>query len=326
MNILLMITKNITILTLLYSLSLQAQTAPMSGEVKHHEPAHDEHKHQDSDHGHEDEHDHVSQSHIAADIAHEVGIKTALSSPKVLQQSTKVYGRLNSGPEQTSHVRARFSGVIDSVYATIGDVVNAGDLLAIVESNQSLKKFQIKAPISGTIVQRHANAGEITQAQILFSITQLNTLWAEFNIFPSQNYKVETQASVIITLGKEYCTSKIEHILPSTNNQAFKVARAKIDNAEFQLSPGLMIEGAIHTNSIPVSVAVNKNSLQTLEGRTGVFVKHNDAYVFTPVITGQADNHFIEIISGLAAGATYVVDNSFLIKADIQKSEAEHNH
>ncbi|MDP2380154.1 MAG: heavy metal resistance protein CzcB, partial [Pseudohongiella sp.] len=38
------------------------------------------------------------------------------------------------------------------------------------------------------------------------------------------------------------------------------------------------------------------------------------------------DGEFVEVLSGLSAGESYVVDNSYLIKADIEKSGAEHAH
>ncbi|BCD98725.1 efflux RND transporter periplasmic adaptor subunit [Marinagarivorans cellulosilyticus] len=316
--------KQITAVVCVGVFSLCTHATPLASGIEPHNDTHNKHEHHD-EHGHEDDHGHVSKSHIAQAIADEVGITTSIAGPRTLQQSIKVYGELNSGPEQTSHVRARFSGVIDSVYATIGDNVKAGDLLAVVESNQSLKKFQIKAPISGTIIQRHANPGEVTQAQILFSITQLNSLWAELHIFPTQRSQIKKHAAVTITINNEQYQTNIAHILPSIN-KPFSIARAKVGNPSQHLSPSTMLEAAIYTNTIDVNVAVNKNALQSLEGQAGVFIKAGDAFTFRAVKTGQEDKSFIEISSGLAAGEEYVVGNSFLIKADIKKSEAEHNH
>lgn len=58
----------------------------------------------------------------------------------------------------------------------------------------------------------------------------------------------------------------------------------------------------------------------------GVFVKHDDEYTFTPLVLGRGDDHFYEVIDGLESSAEYVSQNSYLIKADIEKSEAEHDH
>jgi len=54
-----------------------------------------------------------------------------------------------------------------------------------------------------------------------------------------------------------------------------------------------------------------------------VFVKEGEAYEFAPLVLGKSDDNFIEVVSGLEHGAEYVSENSYLIKADILKSEAE---
>ena len=66
--------------------------------------------------------------------------------------------------------------------------------------------------------------------------------------------------------------------------------------------------------------------MQILGGRQGVFVKINDEYRFKPLVLGQSDDHFYEVVDGLESGDEYVSKNSYLIKADIEKSEAEHEH
>jgi cobalt-zinc-cadmium efflux system membrane fusion protein len=41
---------------------------------------------------------------------------------------------------------------------------------------------------------------------------------------------------------------------------------------------------------------------------------------------GRRDARFVEVLEGLAPGTTYVTDNSYLIKADIEKAGASHDH
>ena len=75
-----------------------------------------------------------------------------------------------------------------------------------------------------------------------------------------------------------------------------------------------------------MELAVEKTGLQTLDEEQGVFVKQGDEYRFTPLVTGDSDEQYIEVLSGLLTGQLYVTKNSYLIKADIEKSEAEHEH
>lgn len=306
------------------------------GEGEKHEGKHEDEEHgheskQEGDdghaesggHGHEDE---EGTSQIEDTMAQTVGIVTERSGEQTLHQTILTYGRLTTAPEQTSHVRARFSGVVTSVQVTIGETVAAGDLLAEVEANESLRKYSIRAPIAGMIVQRHANSGEVTGDQILFSISSFDNLWAELRIFPSQRSSVAIGQEVFLSIGEQKVKTKIEHLLPAGDEQPYLIARAKLNNQQSMLSPGSMAEGRIVIDEFDVDVAVKIDALQILGGRTGVFVKHGNKYEFIPLVVGRKDDSYAEVISGLKPDTEYVTRNSYLIKADIEKSEAEHEH
>jgi len=294
--------------------------------VDHHEDGndHDKHGHEndgEDEHGHDEE----SSSRINSDMAQQVGIVTTSADAQELHQTITVYGNLVSGPEQLSHVRARFEGLVKSVQFTIGDTVKTGDVLAEIESNESLKIYKIRSPISGRIVQRHANSGEVTKDQILFSIANFDTVWAELRVYPAQQSSVAEGQSVHVLTTNGDVESKIKHVVPSMDSP-YQLARVKLDNSKQTLSPGLMVEAQLEIGRFPVSLAVAKDAIQNLGGRQGVFVKHGDEYTFTPLVLGRGDDHFYEVIDGLDSSAEYVSQNSYLIKADIEKSEAEHEH
>lgn len=285
---------------------------------------HDEHGNEDDG---EDEHGHAEEnsSRINGDMARQVGIVTATADSQELHQTITVYGSLVAAPEQLSHVRARFEGLVKSVQVTIGDRVKTGDVLAEIESNESLKTYAIRSPIPGRIVQRHANSGEVTRDQVLFSIANFDTVWAELRVYPGRQSAVKEGQSVHILAANGSVESMVNHIVPSMESP-YQLARVKLDNSKQTLSPGLMVEARVEVGRFPVSLAVAKDAVQTLGGRQGVFVKHGNEYSFTPLVLGQRDDHFYEVVDGLRSGDEYVSENSYLIKADIEKSEAEHEH
>ncbi len=258
-------------------------------------------------------------------MAEQVGIETALPRSRVLNQTIVSYGSLSTGPKQLSHVRARYTGMIKSVKPDIGDSVSRGDLLARVESNESLKVYNILAPIAGIVIQRHANTGEVTQDQVLFSIANFDTLWAEFRIYPAQQSKVSAGQTVNININERVISGRIEHIIPAIN-KPYQLARVRFDNRALGLSPGLLVEGHIVTGTVPVTLAVVKPAIQTMGEQRGVFVQEGDRYEFKPLQLGRSDDTYTEVLGGLSAGQPYVSKNSYLIKADIEKSEAEHEH
>ena len=285
---------------------------------------HNEGKHDHDEHGRENDGEENS-SRINSDMAQQVGIVTANAGSQELHQTITVYGNVVSGPEQLSHVRARFEGLVKSVQVTIGDTVKTDDVLAEIESNESLKIYKIRSPISGRVVQRHANSGEVTQDQILFSIANFDTVWAELRVYPTQQSSVAEDQSVHVLTTNGRVESRVKHVVPSMD-APYQLARVKLDNSKQTLSPGLMVEAQLEIGRFPVSLAVAKDAVQNLGGRLGVFVKHGDEYTFTPLVLGRADDHFYEVIDGLESSAEYVSQNSYLIKADIEKSEAEHEH
>jgi len=280
--------------------------------------AKDEHHTDESEQSHEEE----LSTRISDDMAKQVGIETSEASSKILKQTIVSYGNLTTGPDQLSHVRARFSGLIKSVKATIGDQVKKGDLLAKIESNESLKSYRILAPITGTVIQRHANIGEVTLDEVLFTIANHDSLWAEFRIYPSIQAAVAADQQVYMMVNGQKISSTISHIIP-TLNKPYQLARVKFNNRSQLLSPGMLIEGNIITDTFKVNLAVEKSAVQSMGEQVGVFVKDNGEYTFAPIVPGRSDDHFVEILAGLTANQKYVSVNSYLIKADIKKSEAE---
>lgn len=297
------------------------------------EHAHDDGAEHGGEHGHEegtghsDEHGHKEEeaTRIEDNMAYQVGIETAVASSQPIQQSIVVYGSLTTGPEQLSHVRARYSGMIKSVKPTLGDKVKRGDLLAEVESNESLKVYPVRSPIAGTIIQRHANTGEVTQDQVLFSIANFDTLWAEFRIYPSQQSLVKAGHAAHIVANDFELGGPIQHIIPALD-KPYQLARVVFDNRLKGLTPGLLVEGHIVVDEFTAKLAVENDAIQTMGEQPGVFVKQGNEYTFAPLGLGRRDDRYVEVLSGLKPGQQYVSKNSYLIKADIEKSEAEHEH
>jgi len=174
-------------------------------------------------------------------------------------------------------------------------------------------------------MQRHANTGEFTQDQVLFSIANLDTLWAELRVFPSRQSSVREGQAVRILDRDNRIDANVDHVVPSLDTP-YQLARIKLKNTDQTLVPGLMVEAHIITGQFPANLAVSRNAIQEIEGQQGVFIKDGETYSFTPLVLGRQDDAFVEILEGLAEGQEYVSDNSYLLKADLEKSEAEHDH
>ena len=258
-------------------------------------------------------------------IALRSGIVTEEAGPGFLEESAICYGRLALGPARHSHVRARYPGLILRVEGNIGDRVSRGDLLVVVESNASLQEYRILAPIGGTIIARDANTGEFAGEQALLSIADMDTLWAHLRVYPAQQARVEEGMAVRLRSGGREFTATIANLVPQLGGP-WLLARLSFDNRTLGLAPGLLAEGEVQVARHPVALLVRSEGLQTMEGERGVFVKRGTEYIFAPLELGRDDGRRVEVISGLEEGDVYVTTKSFLIRADIEKSHAEHEH
>ena len=266
---------------------------------------------------------------IASEMAKGAGIETAVAGPAVLRETLGLYGAIQPNAERVRNVTARFPGVIRSVEKKIGDTVKSGGTLATVESNESLQTYSVTAPISGVVTQRMANPGESAGSEPLFVISDFSSVWAELAVFPRDRTRLKAGQPVKVTAadGKQTGESVIGYVSPlsSGTNQSL-VARVVLDNANGQWTPGLFVTGEVVAGESPVELAVHNAALQTFRDFTVVFAQVGDSYEVRMLELGRSDSEITEVLGGLAPDTRYVSANSYLIKADIEKSGASHDH
>ncbi len=297
----------------------------------HDEHGHDSHEKEDAhdDHGHGDEHADEGKTEIAMDAAQKAGIVIEEVVPVVIGNVVPLTGRITINQNAKAEVRARFPGIVRGVKVNLGDNVKKGQVLAVVESNESLKNYNITAPIDGTILARNTNLGDVANGVSLFTIADLSIVWAKFHIFPKDADMVEADQSVRVhTLDESKEKNAIITMLFPTADALSQtlVAVAPLANENGMWRPGMTIEGDVSISQKQVKLAVRESALQSMESQTVVFVKNGNSYEMIPVKTGVSDGRHVEILSGLTAGQSYVSEGSFIIKADILKSGAAHEH
>jgi membrane fusion protein, heavy metal efflux system len=278
------------------------------------------------DSGHKDEH---ADDHSPAKVVLVESATVENAGSARIRDLIQAYGAVALNTERTRQVSARFAGVVVSVAKSPGDRVATGDTLATIESNESMQVYAVKAPIAGVVMARTVNAGETVEQQTLFTVSDLNSLWAELLVFPSDVARLRTGQLVALRSadGALRINAAIAHIAPAgdRDTQAI-VVRVPIDNREGSWRPGVGVSADIAVAETDVPVAVRSAALQTVDGERVVFVVAEAGYEPRAVVTGRADEDHTEIVSGLAAGERYVATDSFVVKAELEKSEAGHDH
>ena len=265
---------------------------------------------------------------ISPEVAEAFGLETLIAGPAVLQETVTLYGSVMTNTERVREVGARFDGVIQSVIPSIGDSVREGQPLATIESNESLKSYTIKAPIGGVITQRDANPGEQTGGRLLFTITDTSSVWVDLAVFPADRARVTAGAPVTITAatGGQPVESTISRVnVQAEANQSVK-ARVVLDNSDGRFLPGTYVIAEVTVSTHPVPLAVKRTGLQAFRDFTVVYAQIGDEYEVRMLELGRQDREWVEVLGGLDPGTRYVSENSYLVKADIEKSGASHDH
>jgi len=261
-------------------------------------------------------------------VAKALEIETDIAGSVVLDETINVFGKITANTERVSQLRARFAGVIKSVKASMGNTVRKGQVLAIIESNESLNLYSIKAPIDGVITQRNANPGEQTDDQSLFVITDTSTVWVDLAIFPTNRHRVKVGATVSfdVTNRDQSASGEISFINVTAESNQSVIARMVIDNRDGRFIPGSFVKAKVKIAEHAVPLAVRRTGLQAFRDFTVVYAKIGDEYEVRMLELGRQNAEWAEVIGGLDAGTRYVSENSYVIKADIEKSGASHDH
>jgi cobalt-zinc-cadmium efflux system membrane fusion protein len=257
------------------------------------------------------------------------GLTLAQVGPANIRETLPLYGRIVPDAEREHAVAARFPGLIQKVTKQVGDPVQQGETLAVVESNESLKSYYIKASLSGVVTQRDANVGEQTGDRTLFLIGDYSAVWVELAVFPGelanvrvgQKVQVENRNTSVSGEGRIIAVSPVG----SHTSQATTV-RVLLDNAQRQWVPGLFVNAEVVLAEQAVPLSVSEAAVQIVEDRNVVFVATGDGFEVRPVVLGRADGAIREVLQGLAAGEPYVARNSFILKSELGKEGVDHGH
>jgi cobalt-zinc-cadmium efflux system membrane fusion protein len=267
---------------------------------------------------------------ISADAAQLAGVVAEPAGPATMSETLSVYGQVKLNANKVARAVPRFGGIVREARKALGDTVTADEVVALVETNQSLATIEVKAPLAGIIVDRDVNAGEtVPDGTALYTIADLADVWVDLNVPKRDQARVKVGQSVVIHAddGGADATGTISWISPVSSAEAQTlIARVVLANPEQRWRPGLFVKAQISLSEERVPVAVKESALQTLFDFTVVFSQHGDLYQARPLELGRRGGGYVEVLKGLKAGERYVTENSFLIKADIGKSGASHDH
>ncbi len=270
------------------------------------------------------------RTEIQGKVASDAGIRVAAAAPGVIADEHEVQGLLTPVEGRVAKVMARFPGPIRSLRANVGDHVQAGRPLAVIESNLSLTSYTVAAPISGVVLARSASVGSVAnEGMLLYEIADLSELWVDLHIFGADAQHIRPGVPVTVTRMSDGVTTDtvLERVLPGTATASQStVARATIANLDGLWRPGSAVKARITVERQEAALVVPLAALQDFRDWKVVFIRIGDTYEIRPVELGKRDGTQVEVLSGIKKGDQVVVEQSYLVKADIEKSGASHDH
>jgi cobalt-zinc-cadmium efflux system membrane fusion protein len=263
-------------------------------------------------------------------VADSSGVKVERAASRVIDLSHRVRGKVVPSEHRIAHIIPRFSGIVREGRKHIGDPVEKGEVLAIIESNQSLQPFEVRSQISGTVINGHLIVGEfVPENQWVYVVADLSEVWVDLSVPLDQVAKAKLGQRVVIDpgAGAQIVSGTVSYVAPYADERAqARIVRAVLPNKSGELLPGMFVTGDLIVDTISPPVVVRRQAVQRFRDWEVVFVRYGESYEARPVKLGMGDGEWVEVVSGLRQGEDYVTENSFLIKADILKSGASHDH
>lgn len=195
-------------------------------------------------------------------------------------------------------------------------------------SDKASRYHELKSPLDGLVVEREITLGEfVDTSHKAFTVADLSVLWVETAIAPDDLPKVKEGQAAIINGGGKKGEGKLIFVSPVINPDT-RSAKAiiELDNADGAWRSGDYANASIVTDTQNAGLIVPVAAVQSIEGKPVVFVKTQEGFEKREITAGNKDGQNIEVASGLAAGDEVAIGNTFVLKAEAGKSEAEHSH
>lgn len=188
--------------------------------------------------------------------------------------------------------------------------------------------YEIRSPIDGKVTARDLILGQVVGTdREIFTIANLDKVWVEMAVSPQDLAFAKEGQLVRVTSGTKSATAKIIALSPVIDQETRSAkAIAEIENANGEWKIGDYVDARLVSGELAAEITVPLDAIQTVNGKKAVFVSETGGFRMKPITTGREDGKQAEVLSGLEFGESIAVSNTFTLKAELGKSEAEHEH
>lgn len=262
----------------------------------------------------------------------------AFELQKTLFERTQILWNKRITTEQTFlQARATFAaaelrlGLARQKLASLGFDIPAVSALK-PGASPDLRQYPITSPIAGRVIERKVDVGAAVggnnDPSELYTVADLSKLWVDLSVPMADLDRVREGHAVSISApGGREARGRVVFIGPVLNQET-RAARvlASIPNPDLAWRPGAYVSAKIDLTQGNAAVLVPRAAIQTIDGKPHAFVRTEKGFERRKVILGKTDGDRIEVVDGLAEGEKIAATNTFLLKAELGKAEASHDH
>jgi membrane fusion protein, heavy metal efflux system len=200
-------------------------------------------------------------------------------------------------------------------------ITNADD-----PTGESGEQVPVTTPTTGVVLERLVTPGTaVIPGTPLYVVSDLSKLWALVEIDESLLSRVQVGQSMQVRVAAyphETFAGTVSLIGDTINPRTRRITiRCALNNPAGRLKPQMYATAAISDRPSRRATAIPADAVQTIEGRTAVFIAEPQGRFRARVVeVAPADRGLVEVTSGLREGERVVVAGAFVLKSELLKS------
>jgi len=197
-------------------------------------------------------------------------------------------------------------------------------------------RLTLRAPFAGRVIDRKVTPGALVEAmQPLVTLADLSSVWVFLQAYEKDLALLSKGLPVTLraeAYPQEIFQGRVDFMGSVVDETTRTVKlRATVDNRQEKLRPGMFVKAHVDVPKPEAEartiLAVPQQALQTLEGRTTLFVQTNPGVFGRRFVeTGHSFEGFTEVLAGVKPGDVVVTEGSFVLKSEFAKASLAEEH
>src|SRR3989338_3396519 len=273
---------------------------------------------------------HETVVHLKGESQKLIALQIVEAEEKPLYSTIEVSGEIASETEDVAHITSPASGILKLLKVEVGQVVEKGTALCIVESRDG-KDIEIPSPSHGIVLAWYMKAGEtVDPVNSLLTVANPDLLRASFSVYEKDIAGLKIGQQVLVrslSYPETDFEGKIAFISPQVDPHSRTVKiRADVKNEEHLIKFGMFVTGKILVPIAEKAIVIPVESVQEINGQSVIFVPNGDEpdkFKIIPIKIGRKTDTALEVLEGIKGGEKLAGKGSYYLKAELQKGELE---